>query len=201
MAAASGKEAIAAGILLLMIGLMIFNVFPTVVSVLLAAVLMILTGCLRNMDDAYSQINWHTIILIGAMLPWSIALEKTGGLTIISNAIIDLLGGFGPVGMMAGIYLVTTIFGQLMSNTATTVLFAPIAMKAALEIGINPYPFMIAVGTAACMSFSTPFSSPTNALVMTAGNYKFMDFFKVGAPLTFIMFIVMMLIIPILFPF
>lgn len=200
-AAANGKAPIAAGILLLMIMLMVFNVFPTVVSVMIAAILMVLTGCLRNMDDAYGQINWQSIILIGAMLPWSTALENTGGMTLISNGIIDLLGDLGPIGVLAGLYVVATLFGQIMSNTATTVLFAPIAMNAAIEMGVSPYPMLMAVGVAACMAFSTPFSSPTNALVMTAGNYKFMDFFKVGLPLTLIMAVVMIIVIPYLFPF
>lgn len=200
-AAANGKAPIAAGILLLMIMLMVFNVFPTVVSVMIAAILMVLTGCLRNMDDAYGQINWQSIILIGAMLPWSTALENTGGMTLISNGIIDLLGDLGPIGVLAGLYVVATLFGQIMSNTATTVLFAPIAMNAAIEMGVSPYPMLMAVGVAACMAFSTPFSSPTNALVMTAGNYKFMDFFKVGLPLTLIMAVVMIIVIPFLFPF
>lgn len=200
-ATASGKAPVAAGILLLMVTLMIFNVFPTVVSVIIAAILMVLTGCLRNMDDAYGQINWQSVILIGAMLPWSTALENTGGMTLISNGIIALLGGIGPIGVLGGLYIAATIFGQIMSNTATTVLFAPIAMKAAIEMGVSPYPMLIGVGVAACMAFSTPFSSPTNALVMTAGNYKFMDFFKVGLPLTLIMSVVMVIIIPILFPF
>ncbi|WP_033828918.1 SLC13 family permease [Bacillus andreraoultii] len=200
-ATANGKAPIAASILLLMILLMIFDVFPTVISVLIAAVLMILTGSLRNMDDAYGQINWNTVVLIGAMLPWGTALEKTGGMTLISEGIVHVLGQFGPVGILAGIYLVTTIFGQFVSNTATTVLFAPIAMNAALNIGVSPYPFMMAVATAACMSFATPFSSPTNALVMAAGDYTFMDFFKVGIPLMFIMFVVMILVIPIIYPF
>ncbi|NCU17776.1 SLC13 family permease [Pallidibacillus pasinlerensis] len=200
-AAANGKAPIAAGILLLMIMLMVFNVFPTVVSVMIAAILMVLTGCLRNMDDAYGQINWQSIILIGAMLPWSTALENTGGMTLISNGIIDLLGDLGPIGVLAGLYVVATLFGQIMSNTATTVLFAPIAMNAAIEMGVSPYPMLMSVGVAACMAFSTPFSSPTNALVMTAGNYKFMDFFKVGLPLTLIMAVVMIIVIPFLFPF
>lgn len=200
-ATANGKAPIAGAILLLMILLMIFDVFPTVISVLIAAVLMILTGSLRNMDDAYGQINWNTVVLIGAMLPWGTALEKTGGMTLISEGIVTVLGQFGPIGILAGIYLVTTIFGQFVSNTATTVLFAPIAMNAALNIGVSPYPFMMAVATAACMSFATPFSSPTNALVMAAGNYTFMDFFKVGVPLMFIMFVVMILVIPVIYPF
>lgn len=200
-ATANGKAPIAAGILILMVLLMILEVFPTVVSVLIAAVLMVLTGCLRNMDDAYGQINWESILLIGAMLPMGNALEKTGGMALISEALIDLLGDLGPYGVLAGIYFVATIFGQFMSNTATAVLFSPIAMNAAIELGVSPYPFVIAVAAAAGMAFATPFSSPTNALVMTAGDYKFSDFFKVGLPLIFIMYVIMMIAIPLIYPF
>ncbi|MCU9614722.1 SLC13 family permease [Caldibacillus lycopersici] len=200
IATANGKAHIAAAILLFMVFFMVFDILPTVVSVSIAAVLMIFTGCLRNMDDAYSQINWEIIILIASMLPMGTALEKTGGMSVISNTMINLLGGFGPLGVLAGIYLVTTIFGQFISTTATAVLFAPIAMNAAMEIGVSPYPFVMAVAAAAGLSFTTPFS-PTNALVMTAGNYKFMDFFRAGFPLIFIMFIVMMIVIPFLYPF
>ncbi len=200
MAAASGKAPIAGMIMLFMIALMVFEVFPAVISVLLGAVLMILTGCVRNMDDAYSQINWESIVLIGAMLPMATALEKTGGMTIISDGIIEMLGGFGALGILAGIYFITMVFGQFISNTATAVLFAPAAMTAALSIGANPTTFMIAVAVASSMAFATPVASPTNALVMTAGGYTFMDFVKVGIPLQLIMFVVMMIAIPLFFP-
>ncbi len=198
---ASGKQHIALTILLMMVALMVFDVFPTVVSVLMAAGAMILTGCLRNIDDAYRQINWESIILIGAMLPMGTALEKTGGMELITNWIIHSLGTFGPFGVLIGIYIVTNLFGQFVSNSATAVLFAPIALRAAVEMGVSPVPFVMAVAVASGMSFATPFSSPTNALVMTAGNYTFRDFFKIGMPFIFIMFAVMMIIIPIIFPF
>lgn len=201
LAAASGKAWIAGLIMLLIVGLMVFEVFEAVISVLIGAVLMIITGCLRNMDDAYGKMNFESIVLVAAMLPMATALEKTGGMTILSNAIIDMLGGFGPYGVLMGVYALTVIFGQFVSNTATAVLFAPIAMTAAITMDANPYTFMIAVAAASGMAFATPIASPTNSLVMTAGGYRFMDFIKVGAPLQIIMFIVMMIVVPILFPF
>ncbi|HHY72133.1 MAG TPA: SLC13 family permease [Bacillus bacterium] len=201
MASASGKAPIAGMIMLFMILLMVLEVFPTVISVLIGAVLMIITGCLRNMDDAYGQMNWESIVLIACMLPLATALEKTGGMVYLSEGIIKLLGGYGPTGVLIGIYLVTMVFGQFISNTATAVLFAPIAMNAALKIGVSPYPFLIAVAVAASMAFATPVASPTNALVMTAGSYKFSDFVKIGIPMQIVMFIVMMLVIPLLFSF
>ncbi|WP_432357770.1 SLC13 family permease [Sporosarcina sp. UB5] len=200
MAAASGKASIAGAIMILMVLLMVFEVFPAVISVLIGATLMILTGCVRNMDDAYGQINWESIVLIGAMLPMATALENTGGMVLLSEGIIQLLGGLGPLGVLGGIFLLTMTFGQFISNTATAVLFAPIGLSAALSIGVSPYPFLIAVAVGASMAFSTPVASPTNALVMTAGGYQFKDFVKIGVPLQLIMLVVMMIAIPILFP-
>ncbi|MGY3189705.1 di/tricarboxylate transporter [Lysinibacillus sp. TE18511] len=201
VAAATGKAGIAGAIMLLMILLMAFEVFPAVISVMIGAVLMILTGCLRNMEDAYSNMNFESIVLVAAMLPMATALEKTGGMAILSDGIINALGDYGPYGVLIGVYILTVIFGQFISNTATAVLFAPIAMNAAIAMEVSPTTFMIAVAVAASMAFVTPIASPTNALVMTAGGYKFMDFVKIGIPLQIVMFIVMMLAIPFFFPF
>ncbi|WAA10916.1 SLC13 family permease [Fervidibacillus albus] len=200
-AAAQGKAPIALAILLMMVLFMVLDIFPTAVSVSLAAIGMILTGCLRNMDDAYNHINWESLVLIAAMLPMGTALEKTGGISLLSEAVIQYLGGFGPIGILAGIYLLTALFGQFVSNTATAVLFAPIAINAAIGLDLNPVPFVMAVAVAAATSFATPFSTPANALVMTAGNFTFMDFFKVGMPLVLIMFFVMIIFIPMIYPF
>ena len=201
VAAATGKAGIAGIIMLLMIVLMAFEIFPAVISVMIGAVLMILTGCLRNMEDAYSNMNFESIVLVAAMLPMATALEKTGGMTILSDGIINALGNYGPYGVLIGVYILTVVFGQFISNTATAVLFAPIAMNAAIAMEASPTTFMIAVAVAASMAFVTPIASPTNALVMTAGGYKFMDFVKIGIPLQIIMFIVMTLAIPFFFPF
>ncbi|WP_370045517.1 SLC13 family permease [Lysinibacillus sp. RC79] len=201
VAAATGKAGIAGVIMLLMIVLMAFEIFPAVISVMIGAVLMILTGCLRNMEDAYSNMNFESIVLVAAMLPMATALEKTGGMTILSDGIINALGDYGPYGVLIGVYILTAVFGQFISNTATAVLFAPIAMNAAIAMEASPTTFMIAVAVAASMAFVTPIASPTNALVMTAGGYKFMDFVKIGMPLQIIMFVVMVLAIPFFFPF
>ncbi|PAQ14221.1 SLC13 family permease [Bacillaceae bacterium SAOS 7] len=200
MAAASGKAAIAGGIMLLMILSMVFEVFPAVISVLIAAVLMIVTGCVRNMDDAYSRINWESIVLIAAMLPMATALDKTGGMKILSEGIVQSLGGYGAMGVLAGIYFLAMVFSQFISNTATTVLFAPIAFNAAMSLDVNPATMLVAVAVSANMALATPVASPTNALVMTAGGYKFIDFVKIGVPLQLIMMVVMMIIIPLFFP-
>ncbi|KOY83736.1 SLC13 family permease [Lysinibacillus macroides] len=201
VAAATGKAGIAGIIMLLMIILMAFEIFPTVISVMIGAVLMILTGCLRNMEDAYGNMNFESIVLVAAMLPMATALEKTGGMTLLSDGIINALGDYGPYGVLIGVYLLTAVFGQFISNTATAVLFAPIAMSAAIAMDVSPTTFMIAVAVAASMAFATPIASPTNALVMTAGGYKFMDFVRIGIPLQIVMLIVMMVAIPFFFPF
>ena len=115
---------------------------------------MVLTGCVRNMEDAYSRINWESIVLMACMLPLATALEKSGGAEFITDAIISLFGSFGTTGILAGICLGVMIIGQFISNTATAVLFAPIALNAALSLGASPHTFMIAVAIAAAMSFS-----------------------------------------------
>lgn len=198
--AATGKAKIAAAILLFMVALMVFEVFDAVICVLIGAVLMIITGCLRNVDDAYDQMNFESIVLVAAMLPMATALEKTGGMTLLADGIIHVLGGFGSFGVLVGVYLLTIVFGQFISNTATAVLFAPIAMNAALTMDANPYTFMIAVAAASGMAFATPIASPTNSLVLTVGGYTFTDFLKIGIPLQLIMLIVMMFVIPFIFP-
>ncbi len=201
MAAANGKAPIAGAIMLVMLVMMTLEIVPAVTAVLIAAVLMVLTGCLRNMEDAYGKINWESVVLIGAMLPMATALEKTGGILFLSDYIIDTLGSYGPLALLGGFYFATMLFSQFISNTATAVLFAPIAITTAINVGASPYPFLIAVSVAASMAFATPVASPTNALVMTAGGYKFSDFVKVGVPLQLVIWLMMMLTIPYFFPF
>ena len=197
------KAPVAAAIMLLMILMMVFDSIPVapVTAVMIAAILMVLTGCFRNVEAAYKTINWESVVLIAAMLPMSLALEKTGASEYISNSLVSGLGGYGPLALMAGIYFTTSLMTMFISNTATAVLLAPIAMQSALQIGVSPYPFLFAVAVGASMCFASPFSTPPNALVMPAGQYTFMDYVKVGLPLQIIMGIVMIFILPLLFPF
>jgi di/tricarboxylate transporter len=195
------KAPLAAFIMVAMVALMAFNVVPAVVAVLLASLAMIFTKCFRSVEDAYKTINWEVVILIGAMLPMSIALEKTGTATAISEGLVRGLGQFGPLALMAGIYVATSILTLFISNTATAVLFAPIAVHSAMEMELSPYPFLFAVAVAASMCFATPFSTPPNALVMSAGRYSFMDYVKIGIPLQILYAIIMILVLPLLFPF
>ena len=195
------KAPVAAGIMLLMILAMIFDWVPAVMAVIIAAVLMVFTGCLRNVEDAYRTINWESIVLIAAMMPMSLALEKTGASSGISMALVSGLGEYGPLALLAGIYFTTSLMTMFISNTATAVLLAPIAMQSAVSLGVSPYPYLFAVTVAASMCFASPFSTPPNALVMSAGKYTFMDYVKVGLPLQLVIGIVMILVLPLLFPF
>ncbi|MBQ4057248.1 MAG: SLC13 family permease [Bacteroidaceae bacterium] len=197
------KAPVAAVIMIAMIGMMVFDFIPVapVTAVIIAGLLMVLTGCFRNVEAAYKTINWESIVLIAAMMPMSMALEKTGASEYISNSLVSGLGVYGPFALMAGIYFTTSLMTMFISNTATAVLLAPIAMNSAVQIGVDPTPFLFAVTVAASMCFASPFSTPPNALVMPAGQYTFMDYIKVGLPLQIIMGIVMIFVLPLLFPF
>ena len=197
------KAPVAALIMVLMVVMMVFDFIPVapVTAVMIAAMLMVLTGCFRNVEAAYKTINWETIVLFAGMLPMSLALEKTGASDYISNSLVSGLGAYGPIALMAGIYFTTSLMTMFISNTVTAVLMAPIALQSAMQIGVSPVPFLFAVTVAASMCFASPFSTPPNALVMPAGQYTFMDYVKVGLPLQIIMGLVMILALPMLFPF
>ena len=195
------KAPLAAAIMIGMVALMVFDIVPAVTAVLMAAVAMVFTGCFRNAEEAYKTINWESIVLIGAMLPMSLAIEKTGVSTAISKGLVEGLGSYGPVALLAGIYFATSLLTLFISNTATAVLFAPIALYSAIEIGVSPYPFLFAVTVASSMCFASPFSTPPNALVMSAGRYTFMDYVKVGLPLQILFGIIMTFVLPLLWHF
>ena len=197
------KAPVAALIMVLMIAAMVFDFIPIppVAAVIIAGILMVLTGCFRNVEEAYKTINWESVVLIAAMLPMSLALEKTGASNLISEKLVSGLGDYGPLVLMAGIYFTTSLLTMFISNTATAVLVAPIALQSAIAINVSPYPFLLAVTVGASMCFASPFSTPPNALVMSAGKYTFMDYVKVGLPLQIVMGIVVVFILPLLFPF
>lgn len=195
------KAPVAAIIMVLMVLAMVFNIIPTVAAVMLAAVAMVLFGCFTNVEAAYKTINWESIVLIAAMLPMSIAIEKTGGAETFSNLIVNIAGGSGPYVVLAALFFATSILTLFISNTATAVLFAPIAIHIANSIGVSPIPMLFAVAVSASVCFASPFATPPNALVMSAGRYTFMDYVKVGLPLQIILGILMIFVLPLLFPF
>lgn len=185
--------------LLGMAGLMIFNVVPAVIAVLLAAVVMVLTGCVAP-EGAYRSINWQTVVLIAAMLPMSTALEVTGGASLIANSLVNTLGVIGPIALMAGVYLLTTGFSQVMSNTATAVLVAPIVLQAALSLGVAPEPMLMMVAVGAAAAFLTPIASPTNTLVFVPGGYTWGDYAKIGLPMIVLVLLASLVIVPLVWP-
>lgn len=197
------KAPLAALIMIAMVAVMAFDFIPVapVTAVIIAAVAMIFTGCARSVEDAYKAINWESIILFAAMLPMSTALEKTGASSLISSTLVNNLGDFGPFAILATIYCVTSLLTMFISNTVTAVLMAPIAIAAAAAEGVNAVPMLMGVTVAASMCFASPFSTPPNALVMSAGGYKPIDYIRVGLPLQVIMGIVMTLVLPLIFPF
>lgn len=197
------KAPVAALIMFGMIAVMVFDFIHVepVTAVMVAGLLMVLTGCFRNVEAAYKTINWESVVLIAAMMPMSVALQKTGVSAWISDSLVSLLGGFSPMLLLAGIYFTTSFMTMFISNTATAVLMAPIALSSAVQVGVSPVPFLFAVTLGASLCFASPFSTPPNALVMTAGQYKFSDYIKVGLPLQIILGIVMILVLPLLFPF
>ena len=201
------KAPLAAGIVLLMIGAMTFNVLPPVTAVMVAALALIFTGCFRNVEEAYKTISLQSIVLIASMLPVSIALEKTGAAALASKGLIDLVGDHGPYALLAAIYAVTSLVTLFVSNTAAGALCTPIALQASISMGLSlnmdlsPYPFLFGVATAASMSLAFPFSTPPNILVMAPGGYRFVDYLKVGAPLQIIYGIIMVIALPLIWPF
>ena len=195
------KAPVAAVIMLGMIVSLVFDFVPPVISVIVAALLMVLVGCFRSVADAYKTINWESVVLIAAMMPMSFALEKTGVSELVAGSLADVLGGHGPLLLLAGIYVTTSIMTLFISNTACAVLMAPIALESALLLGVSPLPFLFAVTFGASLCFASPFSTPPNALVMPAGQYSFGDYLKVGLPLQLILGVVMIFVLPLVFPF
>lgn len=197
------KAPVAAAIMLLMIAMMVFDFIPVapVTAVIIAGLLTVFAGCFRNVEAAYKTINWESIVLIAAMMPMSTALEKTGASALVSQGLVESLGSMGPTALLAGIYFTTSLMTMFISNTATAVLMAPIALVAAQQVGVSPYSFLFAVTLGASMCFASPFSTPPNALVMKAGGYTFMDYVKVGLPLQIIIGVVMTFVLPLLFPY
>jgi di/tricarboxylate transporter len=194
-----GKAPQAIFTLALVVAVMISGLIPNVHAALLGCLLMGGLGCI-DLGSAYRAIDWRIIVLIVGMLPFSIALERTGGVDLMANGMMAVIGGAGPYGILACLFAITVLISLFISNTATAVLMAPVAIAVAKELHASPYPFAMTVALAASTAFITPVSSPVNTLVVTPGNYTFGDFVRIGAPFALIVLIVTVVLVPWLLP-
>jgi len=193
------KALLAVGIMALVLILATFAGVIISMSMVIGAVLMVLTGCL-TMDEAYESIEWRSVYLIGGMLTLGIAMETTGTAQFLADGIVVVLGRFGPMAILAGIYILAALITEPMSNAAATVLMVPIAIDVALGLGANPQTFALATVIGASTSFLTPVGHQANVLVFGPGGYRFFDFTRVGAPLNLALFVVTMIFLPIIWP-
>jgi di/tricarboxylate transporter len=192
------KQAIA--VLVGLVILLATGVVPPVIAGLLGACAMILLGVL-TVEQAYRSINWTTVILIGAMTPLSTAMSQTGAAAKMADALVGVVGNAGPYALLAGLFVLTAILGQLISNTATALIIIPISVAAALEMGLSPRPVLMSVNVAAAASFLTPVATPVNLIVMGPGGYRFGDYWKMGLPLLLWFFVVATFLVPLFWSF
>jgi len=193
------KMPIAIGLMLLVIGLVLFAGIDISLAMVIGAAGMVVFRCL-SMDEAYASIDWRTVFLVAGMLPLGAAMESTGTATYIADLMLDTIGGMGPMAALAGIYLLAALITQPMSNAAAMVLVVPIALDTAMSLGANHLTFTLAVVIGAATSFLTPVGHKANVLVFGPGGYKFFDYARVGALLTVFLFIVTMISLPIFYP-
>lgn len=189
----------AVAVLALTVGLMVGGVVPNVHAALIGCLLMGLLGCV-DMNSAYRSISWKSIVLIVGMLPFSLALQRTGGVDLAADAVLALAGDAAPRVVLAILFAATAALGLFISNTATAVLMAPVALAVAKDMGASPYPFAMIVALAASAAFMTPVSSPVNTLVVGPGDYAFGDFVRVGVPFTAVVMAVSLVLVPWLLP-
>jgi di/tricarboxylate transporter len=193
------RASVAALIMFLMIGLIAFHVTPVAIGSLLAAAVMVLTGCL-TMEDAYIAIEWKSVFLMAGMLPLGLALAQTGTAAYLAERVSYLVGGLGPQGLLAGIFLFTLLASQVMSSVAAAALMAPIAVSTAQTVGADPEAFLVAVAVSGSLAFMTPIGHQANVLVMGPGGYHFSDYSKVGVPMAFLLSAISIILLPILWP-
>lgn len=194
------KAWLAIGILATAITVAALGWLPIVASAILGGIALVATRCIGN-DQAYQAIDWRVIVLLAGVLPLGIAMQKSGLAQGIADLSVDWVGGFGPLAMLAAVYLLTALLTELMSNNAAAVLITPIAFTTAISMGVSPTPFLVAVLFAASTSFATPVGYQTNTMVYNAGNYRFVDFMKMGIPLNLLFWGMAVYLIPKFFPF
>ncbi|MEY8847605.1 SLC13 family permease [Psychroserpens sp. XS_ASV72] len=194
------KSYVALFALILMIVLLVFKVVPGAIAALISAGIVLISGCVP-IAKAYKGISWISVVMIAAMIPMGIALQKTGTAEMIANGLVNSLGSLNPLVLLGGVFLLTTTFSQVINNSATAVLMAPIVILSASALNVSAAPFMIAVAISASTAFLTPVGTTTNAMVMTAGGYKFADYFRVGFPLLILFLITTLILVPVIWPF
>ncbi|MEI4233109.1 SLC13 family permease [Roseovarius sp. D22-M7] len=194
------KAPLAIGIIVLVMGLAAAGVMPIAGLAVIGASVAMLTRCL-DPDEAFDAIDWRILFLIFGMLGLSMGMEATGAARVLVESVVYLVGGLGPLAVLAAVYVMTSVLTEMVSNNAVAVLVGPIAIAIALELGFDPRPFIIAVMFAASASFATPIGYQTNTFVYSAGGYKFRDFIVVGLPLNLLFAVVAVLVIPLFFPF
>ena len=182
-----------------MVVLMVTGVVSTVIAALIAAIAVVLGGCLST-REAYRSISWSSVVLIAAMIPMGLALETTGGARLVAQGLVNTLGDLSPIALMAGVFLLTTGFSQVINNTATAVLVAPIVMQTAIDLGVSPHPLLMIVAVSASTAFLTPIGTTTNILVYSPGGYRFTDYVKVGLPLMLLFLTVSLVLVPVIWP-
>jgi di/tricarboxylate transporter len=191
------KAAIA--ILLVTVALLATGALPTAIVGLAGACAMVFARVL-SVEQCYRSINWTTVILVGAMMPLSTAMSNTGAAGLLADHLVASLGAFGPVALIAGLFVLTAILGQLISNTATALIIIPIAVAVAADMAISPKPVLMALSIAAAAAFLTPVATPVNLMVMGPAGYKFGDYWKLGLPLMLWFFIVAIFLVPLIWP-
>jgi len=189
------KAPLAIGIIVAVVGLAAFNVFPILVTALLGCVAMLVTRVLR-LEEAYNAINWQVIFLLAGILPLGVAMQTSGAAGALAERAVGLVGDMGPVAVLAVIYLMTSIMTDTMTNAAAAVLLAPIAISTAEQIGVDPRPFLMAITFAASTGFSTPVGYQTNTMIYNPGGYKYTDFLRTGVPLSILFWILSVIFIP-----
>jgi di/tricarboxylate transporter len=192
------KQAVA--ILVAMVILLATGVVPPAVAGLLAAGAMILAG-IMSVEQSYRTIGWTTVILVGAMMPLSTAMVETGAAKLLADRLVALVGGAGPYALLAGLFVLTAVLGQLISNTATALIVIPIGVAAATSMGVSPKPVLMSTAVAAAGAFLTPIATPTNLMVMGPGGYEFNDYWKLGLPLLIWFFFMSVFYVPLIWRF
>jgi len=178
----------------------VLDIVPIYISTLIGAAFMVITRCL-NMEEAHQSIEWKGIILIAGMLPLGTALDNSGAAQYLANGVVQTVGPLGPVAVMGGLMTLTFLATCVIPTAALVVLLVPIVLSTASNMGISPYSLLMAVSISASASFMTPISHPANVMVMGPGGYKFSDYLKAGAPLTLTVFVIVIILVPMLWPF